>query len=386
MFNLLIPIAGEAKRFKEKNYHAPKPLIMVKDRMMIDLALDSIDLTEAHIIFCVRKEHVRSFAIDKILKQKYGQDIDIIVVDKLTQGTLCTCLLAENLINNDIPLVIYTPDVEFKPKFDPSQINQDGFLLTFRANNPAHSYLQHNSFGFVCQAAEKEVISNQAAVGVYCFRRGEWFVKYAKETIEKNIKTNGEFYVCPIYNLMIRDGLLVKSQEVEKMFVLGTPEDLDFYIEKTIKVFGEKPIALCGDHSGFELKELSKQILDELGIKWIDFGAHTTTPCDHYEYLLQATQHIQKGLCDFGVGFCRTGGALNIGANKTRGIRSVLVFDEYTAKHARGHNAANFFAMPGHYLNNRDDLKAIFKTLQISTFDGGRHQERIKKLERLENE
>ena len=162
-------------------------------------------------------------------------------------------------------MIIYTPDVYFENKFSPSSIPRglDGFLLTFKANSTAHSYVELDSDGLATRTAEKEVISQNAAVGVYYYKTGKMFVEYAEEMISKNIRTKGEFYICPMYNLMIRDGARVGINQVEKMHVLGTPAELEFFVEHVTCKFGEKPVALCCDHSGFEMKEIAKKLLEQ---------------------------------------------------------------------------------------------------------------------------
>ena len=215
-YNLLLPIAGKAQRFIDQGYTMPKPLIMVKDKHVIDMAVSSIDITDCNLIFAVRLDHINNFSIDAILKQKFGEDIKIVVIDKVTDGSISTCLLAEDLINNDTPLIIYTPDVYFQNQFDPNSIDSelDGFILTFKANSPAHSYVSLDENNLALRTAEKEVISSNAAVGVYYYKTGKMFVDYAKEMISKNIRTNGEFYICPMYNLLIRDNKKVSISTV----------------------------------------------------------------------------------------------------------------------------------------------------------------------------
>ena len=206
-YNLLLPIAGEAQRFKDAGYTAPKPLIMANDRHIIDWAMESVKMDECNVIFVVRSEHIYTFSIDEVLRQKFGDDIKIVVVQQRTDGAVSTCLLAKEYINNDLPLIIYTPDVCFSPQFDPASIDTDldGMLLTFKANSPAHSYLDIDENGLVTKTVEKEVISTDAAVGVYHYKKGSDFVKYAEMMIEQNIRTKNEFYICPMYNLLIED-------------------------------------------------------------------------------------------------------------------------------------------------------------------------------------
>ena len=379
-YNLLLPIAGKAQRFIDQGYNMPKPLIMAKTKQVIDWALDSIDTSHCNLIFAVRADHINYFSIDEILKKKFGDSVQIVVVDHNTDGSVSTCLLAKEYIDNDIPLIIYTPDVYFQSTFDPTTIdpNLDGFLLTFKANSPAHSYVATDNNGLATRTAEKQVISSDAAVGVYYFKKGKYFVNYAKELVEKDIRTKDEFYICPMYNLLIRDGLKVSIKQVKKMHVLGTPEELEFFVNKVAFKFGERPIALCCDHSGFNAKEKAKKILQELDIKYIDFGCHIEKDIDYNEFVYQAVNSINNKICDFGLGFCRTGQGINILANHQKNIRGAVVFDEYTAEMSRRHNCANFFSIPSKY-TTIDSLEKIINTLIISSFDGGRHMTRITK-------
>ena len=298
--NILIPMAGAGSRFAKEGYVMPKQLIMVEDNQMIDWSLKCIDKNNCNLIFCVRQEQISNFSLDKILKSRYGNDITIVVVDRLTDGSVSTCLLAEEYINNDSPLVIYTLDVFFQPTFTPNfDDNSDGCILTFKSNNPAYSYAKLNEDGYVTETAEKQVISDLAAVGVYTYKTGEMFVKYAREMIDNNIRTKGEFYVCPLYNLMIRDGLKIKTESVEKMHLMGTPDELNFFTTHTLKRFGKKPIAVCCDHSGYELKQQALKILDEYNLKYIDFGSFVDKDCDYNDYVSQAIQFVKDGSGDF---------------------------------------------------------------------------------------
>jgi hypothetical protein len=74
-------------------------------------------------------------------------------------------------------------------------------------------------------------ISDIATAGVYFWRRGSDYVRYAELMIEKNIRTNGEFYVCPVFNQAIEDNKTIRVKDIEKMWGLGTPEDLNYFIE-----------------------------------------------------------------------------------------------------------------------------------------------------------
>jgi ribose 5-phosphate isomerase B len=178
---------------------------------------------------------------------------------------------------------------------------------------------------------------------------------------------------------MIENGLKVRTAQVDKMYLMGTPNELNFFKKHVNKQFGEKPIALCSDHSGFELKEITKQILDEKGLKYIDFGTYVKKDCDYNDYVKQVTQFIQEKYCDFGFVFCRSGQGVNMAANKQKGIRSSLISDEWTAEMAVRHGCSNVFAFSQKSID-KDLMKKCIDKIQHNTFDGGRHINRVQRL------
>jgi len=380
-YNLLLPIAGKAQRFIDAGYTMPKALILAKNKHVIDWAMDSVDTKDCNLIFMVRVDHVYNFSIDKILKQKFGEDITIVKLNKVTRGALETCTLAREHIDNDLPLIVYTPDVHFGPVFNPDTISNDsdGFLLTFTANSPDHSYSEYNEEGIVSNVVEKEVISKEANVGLYHFKSGKTFLKYADEMIQNEIMYKNEFYIAPMYNLMIRDGLKITAANTEKMHVLGTPHQFEFFCKRVITRFGDRPIALASDHSGYVAKKQCKDVLDNLAIPYIDVGTYTDKACDYPDYVLQVTRLIQANDCSHGISFCRSGQGANITANKVDGIISALCFDEYTAEMAVKHNCANHFAIPSKYVD-KAAMQKIIEALLKSSFDGGRHFTRLYKF------
>jgi dTDP-glucose pyrophosphorylase len=108
--------------------------------------------------------------------------------------------------------------------------NIDGGILIFTADNPKWSFVKTNNLGYVTEVAEKNPISNQATVGVYYWSKGSNYVSCAESMISKNIRVNNEFYVCPVYNESILNGDKIKTYSVKNMCGLGTPEDLDNFI------------------------------------------------------------------------------------------------------------------------------------------------------------
>ena len=94
--------------------------------------------------------------------------------------------------------------------------------------------IKTNEFGTIDAVAEKNVISNEATCGIYFWNKGSDYVKYANRMVEKDIKTNNEFYICPVYNEAIADHRVIISHKVDGMHGLGTPDDLDAFLQKNI--------------------------------------------------------------------------------------------------------------------------------------------------------
>ena len=381
--NILIPMAGLGSRFVKEGFKVPKQIINVKDKHLIDISLDCLDYKDCNLIFVVRDEHVYNHHMDELLKKKFGDDITIVVLDKLTDGSVCSCLYAEDYIDNDAPLIIHTLDIEFRPVFNPHVMNEldaDGLILTFKSNSINYSYAQIDDDGYVIKTAEKKAISSNACVGIYGYKKGSDFCKYAKEMIDKNLRNKNEFYISPLYNLLIDDGKKIVTDSVEKMHIFGTPDEYNFYKENVTQRIGDKPIALCSDHSGFEAKEHFKSILDANRLEYIDFGTILNKDCDYRDYIAQAAKAIQDKDCHFGFGFCRSGQGVNICANKYKGIRSALIYNEYSMEMSIRHNCANFFAIPAMNMDEQT-LARYLRIARDNTFDGGRHQIRIQELE-----
>ena len=377
-------MAGLGSRFVEAGYKVPKQFLHVGKKQLIDISLECFNISECNLIFVVRDEQVANYNVDKLLKSKYGEDIIIVVTDGLTEGSVCSCLLAQEFIDNELPLFIHTLDIQFSPNVEPEQISQtdiDGLLLTFKSNSSNYSYAQIDKGGYVCQTAEKKVISDEACVGIYYFKTGALFCQNAKEMIARNLRTNNEFYISPLYNLLIEKNLSVKTLAVKKMHIFGTPTEFEFYKNNVVKKIGTKPIALCADHSGYKAKELFKKELEKNGVEYIDYGTTLSNDCDYKYYIEQAVTAKNDGICNHIFGFCRTGQGVNMCANKFKGIRSALIYDLFAAEMAIRHNCANFFSFPERLFGDRTLVEKVIKILLNNSFDGGRHQMRIQGLE-----
>jgi HAD superfamily hydrolase (TIGR01509 family) len=232
--NVLIPMAGNGSRFAQAGYTFPKPLIEVHGKPMIQVVVDNLAV-DANFIFVVQKSHREKYNLDSMLSL-ICPGCKIVEVDGVTEGAACTVLLAKDFINNDEPLVIANSDqfiewnsLEFFYKMN--EQNLDAGIVSFRATHPKWSYAKVDDNGFVTEVAEKNPISDIATVGVYYWKQGKDFVKYAESMISKDIRVNNEFYVCPVFNEALLDGLKIKTFDVPKMWGIGTPEDLNYFLE-----------------------------------------------------------------------------------------------------------------------------------------------------------
>jgi HAD superfamily hydrolase (TIGR01509 family) len=237
-FNVLIPMAGAGSRFSSAGYTFPKPLIEVDHKPMIQVVVENLNI-KAKFIYIVQKEHYEKYNL-KYLLNLITPNCEIVQVEGVTEGAACTTLLAKEFINNDKHLLIANSDqfVEWdsnKFYYSMTNDNLDGGVLTFKATHPKWSFARLDENGFITEIAEKKPISDIATVGIYYWDSGSEYVKYAEQMIKKDVRVNNEFYVAPVYNEAILEGKKFKTYNINKMWGLGTPEDLNFFLENKIK-------------------------------------------------------------------------------------------------------------------------------------------------------
>jgi dTDP-glucose pyrophosphorylase len=226
-------MAGAGSRFEKAGYTFPKPLIDIRNKPMIQLVVENLNI-EANYTFIVRKEHYEKYNLQYLLTL-IAPGCNILQVDELTEGSACTTLLAKQYIDNDSPILLANSDqfIEWNSNECLYAFNADGIdagILTFKATHPKWSYAKIKNDRII-EVAEKVVISNNASTGVYGWSRGSDYVKYAEQMIKKNIRVNNEFYICPVYNEAIQDNKRILPVFVDKMHGLGTPEDLQLYLK-----------------------------------------------------------------------------------------------------------------------------------------------------------
>lgn len=231
--NVLIPMAGAGTRFSDAGYTFPKPLIDVNGKPMIQAVVDSLGI-KAKYTYIVQKEHYEKYSLQNVLNL-ITPGCNIVQIDGITEGAAVTCLKAKEIINTDAPLVIANSDqiVEWNSRsfmYDLYSKNADGGIATFKSTHPKWSYAKVGDDGTVVEVAEKKPISDNATVGIYYWKHGSDFVRYTEQMISKNIRVNNEFYTCPVFNEAIQDEKRIYVLPVEKMWGVGTPEDLNSYL------------------------------------------------------------------------------------------------------------------------------------------------------------
>lgn len=232
--NILIPMGGKGSRFKNAGYKLPKPLIDVDGKPMIQRVIENLNI-DGQFIFIVDREQNAEHNLALLLGLMVP---GCKVIDSDMGGAAFDTLLAKDLIDNDKHLLIANSD-QIVEDFDSSDFlysmissEVDGGILTFKATGTKWSYAKIEENRFVSRVAEKVEISDDATVGIYYYRRGADYVRSCQQMIEKDIRTNNEFYICPVFNELIENGGKVKCHEVREMRGIGTPEDLQAFLEK----------------------------------------------------------------------------------------------------------------------------------------------------------
>jgi dTDP-glucose pyrophosphorylase len=238
--NIVIPMAGAGSRFATAGYTDPKPLIPVHGTPMIKVVIDNLRPSiEARFVFICQREHVRRYALREKL-QHWAPGCEIVELDGLTEGAACTVLAAAHLIDSDQPLMIANSDQYVDADID-AYLDQmtaqglDGLIMTMKADDPKWSFVGLDAQGLVTHVVEKQVISDEATVGLYNFKHGRDFVSAARGMIRADARVNGEFYVAPVYNGLIaagaRIGIHCIGHAGAGMHGLGIPADLQAFLQ-----------------------------------------------------------------------------------------------------------------------------------------------------------
>jgi dTDP-glucose pyrophosphorylase len=235
-------MAGHGSRFSKAGYKNPKPLIPVNGKPMIQLVIENLKPSRDHrFIFICQAEHLKNYPLQTLLEEK-APGCKIIEINQVTEGAACTVLLAKDYINNQDQLMIANCDQYLDVDIDEylailDDQFADALIMTMKADDNKWSFIKLNEKNEITLVVEKEVVSDEATVGVYNYQKGSDFIRAAEQMIMKEFRVNNEFYVAPAYNEMIKDGKKIKYFNIgelgQGMHGLGTPEDLEAYLKRT---------------------------------------------------------------------------------------------------------------------------------------------------------
>jgi dTDP-glucose pyrophosphorylase len=232
-------MAGAGSRFAREGYADPKPLIPVHGQPMIKVVIDNLRPSCPHrFIFICQRTHVAAYGLKEKL-EAWAPGSSVIEIDGLTEGAACTVLAARDLIDSDEPLMIANSDQYVDCDIDTylaqmAAEGMDGYIMTMRADDPKWSFVGLDDKNCATRVVEKEVISSEATVGIYNFRRGADFVAAVDAMIAADLRVNGEFYVAPAYNQLIEEGQKIGIHNIGEdgagMHGLGIPADLKSFL------------------------------------------------------------------------------------------------------------------------------------------------------------
>ena len=228
--HLIMPMGGAGSRFFKNGFIMPKPLIEINDKpfffwatMSLYKYVEVIDLT-----FVVLQEHIDKFDIVAKLKE-YFPECNIVIIPKLLNGAILTCLEGVKNIKDNLPIVFNDCDHSFYCEKFNNYCNNgnfdelDGALLTFTSRDPKYSFLELDANNNVVKTVEKVAISNKAICGAYYFRNKEMFVKYTNRYLANC--NYSEYFVSGVYNEMAADKCVIKNFTVDEHLAFGTPEE-----------------------------------------------------------------------------------------------------------------------------------------------------------------
>lgn len=237
MLNIVIPMAGRGSRFADAGYALPKPLIPVHGVPMIRLVVANLTPTVPHRFhFLMLRQHAEQHGLVPLLR-RWAPGCEVHFVDQVTEGAACTVLLARRAIDSDDPLMIANCDQYVDVDIDTylaAMGDASGLIMTMWADDAKWSFVRMDAAGRVTEVVEKQIVSNEATVGIYNFRRGSDFVEAADRMLAANLRVNGEFYVAPVYNQLIARGQSPRIHNIGRvdagMYGIGTPADLDRFL------------------------------------------------------------------------------------------------------------------------------------------------------------
>lgn len=231
--SIVIPMAGKGSRFRDAGWDVPKPLIEVAGVPMYARAVSSLPIELcSQLIFLCLEEHLSGGGLERDIRERYSSiPCEIVSVEEVTRGQSETVCLARNLIPANHALLIYNADTYFRSNLRnllmtlPEDVA--GVLSVFEAEGEHWSFAKIESNGFITDVREKERISQWATTGMYFFSESDVFFELAASSIARNERINNEFYVAPLYNILLQQGAKLLPDYAVEVRCMGTPRELE---------------------------------------------------------------------------------------------------------------------------------------------------------------
>ncbi len=235
--NIIITMAGLGTRFRKAGYNEPKYMIKAKGKTLFEWSMESLkgfNKEKPKYIFIVRKEDNSKQFITEKMNQIGINDIIVHELDYNTDGQATSAMLADKYWNEDEELLIYNIDTYVEAnEMNRSQIKGDGFIPCFHEEGDHWSFVKLDKEGRATEIREKERISDNCTIGAYYFKSCKLYKNLYKDYYKDDTNLEkGEKYIAPLYNKLINEGGDVEISIIDnnKVHVLGTPEELDFFV------------------------------------------------------------------------------------------------------------------------------------------------------------
>ena len=239
--NIVIPMAGRSSSFSDEGVDTPKPYIMIKDKPMVQLAYESLNLDEYadNVIFVALEEHREKYDVDNLIS-KFCDKAKVLYLHEVTEGPAETLYKAKKLLDSDKPLL--QTNVDQVLEWDSSRFinflnntDADAVLVTINVVDPHYSYARYTPERIAVEVTEKEIVSNDGLIGTHYWSKASDFFTSFEKTKDKDIRYNNEFYVSLTFNQMIEEGKIIKDfklKQSEKQNVVGDVPSLAQYEDR----------------------------------------------------------------------------------------------------------------------------------------------------------
>lgn len=239
---IIMPMAGEGRRFRQEGYASIKPLIPVGGRTMVEIACDAFPANEEFIFICNR-DHLKMTGLERVLR-RIRPDCRIFAVEPHSLGPVHSVLQVQKHIPDEEEVILNYCDFTMEWDYGAflrsmRETKADAGLAVFRGFQPAqftgtrYAYVRQEGMRLL-EIREKESytdnrLAEYASTGTHYFRSGALMKKYLQQAVDRDMSTRNEFYASLPFNAIVQDGLRVQLFEVQKFICLGTPNDVKEY-------------------------------------------------------------------------------------------------------------------------------------------------------------